>query len=139
MVRNIVKDTELLTQQSERFEFGKDDYLIQDMIDTAKYHKTNCVGLAAPQIGERKRVIVVLTNTGFVAMVNPQIFWKDISSRYTTAESCLSVDGEHTVKRFRKIKVNYTTAQGAQKTQLFEGFLAQIIQHEIDHLNGILI
>lgn len=139
MVKEIVKDVNILTKKSERFDINCDNNIIQDLIDTAKKHRANCVGLAAPQIGEHKRAIVVLTNAGFMPMLNPVIFWKDLKSKYITTESCLSVEGEHSVIRFRKIKVNYTTPNGVQKTQLFEGFLAQIIQHECDHLNGVLI
>lgn len=139
MIKDIVKDEIILKQKSEPFIFGVDDGLIQDLLDTAHKHSPNCVGLAAPQIGVHKRVIVVLTNAGFTPMINPVIFWKDLKSKYTTFESCLSIDGEHETKRFRKIKVEYTTPNGCKKSQMFTGYVAQIIQHEVDHLNGILI
>lgn len=139
MIKNIVKNEDILKQKSEPFVFGVDDGLIQDLLDTAHKHSLNCVGLAASQIGVHKRAIVVLTNVGFMPMINPVIFWKDLKSKYTAVESCLSVDGEHETKRFRKIKVEYTTQSGCKKSQMFTGYVAQIIQHEIDHLNGVLI
>ncbi len=139
MIKEIVKDENILRQKSEPFEFGVDDNLIQDLLDTANKHLSDCVGLAAPQIGVHKRAVVVLTNVGFTPMINPQIFWKDLKSKYSTTEMCLSVDGEHSTTRFRKIKVNYQTATGVKKSQMFTGYTAQIIQHEVDHLNGKLI
>lgn len=139
MVKDIVKDLAILTQKSEPFEFGVDDNLIQDLLDTAHKHSPCCAGLAAPQIGVHKRAVVVLTNAGFMPMINPVIFWKDIKSKYSATEGCLSVDGEHETKRFRKIKVEYTNPNGCKKSQMFTGYTAQIIQHEIDHLNGILV
>lgn len=139
MIKKIVKDENKLKQKSEPFIFGADDGLIQDLLDTAHKYSPNCVGLAAPQIGVHKRAIVVLTNVGFMPMINPVIFWKDLKSKYTTVEGCLSVNGEHETKRFRKIKVEYTTQNGCKKSQMFTGYVAQIIQHEVDHLNGILI
>lgn len=139
MVKEIVKDLSFLSQKSEQIELSESKELIHDLIDTAKHHAGNCVGLAAPQIGVLKRVIVVLMNTGFKVMINPVIFWKDIKSKYSTIEGCLSIDGEHETKRFRKIKVKYTNEYGKDTIQEFVGYQAQIIQHEIDHLNGILI
>lgn len=139
MIKEIVKDVEFLKQKSEDFSFETDKDLIQDLLDTANKHKPNCVGLAAPQIGVHKRAIVILMNTGFKPMLNPVIFWKDLKSRYSTTEGCLSLDGERETKRFRRIKVKYTNENGATIIKQFDGYQAQIIQHEIDHLNGILI
>ena len=139
MIKEIVKDVEFLKQKSEDFNFETDKDLIRDLLDTAKHHSVNCVGLAAPQIGVYKRAIVVLMNTGFRPMLNPVIFWKDLKSKYNAVEGCLSLDGERETKRFRRIKVKYTNENGATIIKQFEGYQAQIIQHEIDHLNGILI
>lgn len=139
MIKEIVKDVEFLKQKSEDFNFEIDKDLIQDLLDTANKQKPNCVGLAAPQIGVHKRAIVVLINTGFKPMLNPIIFWKDLKSRYSTVEGCLSLDGERETKRFRRIKVKYTNENGATIIKQFDGYQAQIIQHEVDHLNGILI
>jgi peptide deformylase len=140
MIKEIVKDIEFLKQKSEDFNFKTDNiYLIQDLLDTAEYHRANCVGLAAPQIGVHKRAIVVLTNTGFEPMLNPVIFWKDLKSKYNTVEGCLSLDGERETKRFRRIKVKYINKYGDTIIRQFDGYQAQIIQHEVDHLNGVLI
>lgn len=139
MIKEIVKDIEFLKQKSEDFNFETDKDLIQDLLDTAKHHGANCVGLAAPQIGVHKRAIVVLMNTGFVPMLNPVIFWKDLKSKYNTVEGCLSLDGERETKRFHRIKVKYTNKNGVTMIWPFDGRQAQIIQHEVDHLNGILI
>ena len=139
MIKEIVKDIEFLKQKSEDFNFETDKDLIQDLLDTAKHHSTNCVGLAAPQIGVHKRAIVVLMNTGFRPMLNPVIFWKDLKSKYSAVEGCLSLEGERETKRFRRIKVKYTNENGTTIIKQFDGYQAQIIQHEIDHLNGVLI
>ena len=72
-------------------------------------------------------------------MLNPVIFWKDLKSKYNAVEGCLSLDGEREVKRFRRIKVKYTNENGITIIKQFNGYQAQIIQHEVDHLNGILI
>ena len=139
MIKEIVKDVEFLKQKSEDFDFETDKDLIQDLLDTAEHRGINCVGLAAPQIGIHKRAIVVLTNAGFKPMLNPVIFWKDLKSKYNAIEGCLSLDGEREVKRFRRIKVKYTNENKATIIKQFDGYQAQIIQHEVDHLNGILI
>ena len=139
MIKEIVKDINFLKQKSEDFSFETDKDLIQDLLDTAEHHGTNCVGLAAPQIGIHKRAIVVLTNAGFKPMLNPVIFWKDLKSKYNAIEGCLSLDGKREVKRFRRIKVKYTNENGITIIKQFDGYQAQIIQHEVDHLNGILI
>ena len=139
MIKEIVKDIDFLKQKSEDFSFETDKDLIQDLLDTAEHHGTNCVGLAAPQIGTHKRAIVVLTNAGFKPMLNPVIFWKDLKSKYNAIEGCLSLDGERETKRFCRIKVKYTNENGITIIKQFDGYQAQIIQHEVDHLNGILI
>ena len=139
MIKEIVKDVEFLKQKSEDFNFETDKDLIQDLLDTAEHRGINCVGLAAPQIGIHKRAIVVLTNAGFKPMLNPVIFWKDLKSKYNAVEGCLSLDGEREVKRFRRIKVKYTNENKVTIIKQFDGYQAQIIQHEVDHLNGILI
>ena len=139
MIKEIVKDVEFLKQKSEDFSFETDKDLIQDLLDTAEHHGVNCAGLAAPQIGIHKRAIVILTNAGFKPMLNPVIFWKDLKSKYNTVEGCLSLDGERETKRFRRIKVKYTNENKVTIIKQFDGYQAQIIQHEVDHLNGVLI
>ena len=78
-------------------------------------------------------------STGFKPMLNPVIFWKDLKSKYNAIEGCLSLDGERETKRFRRIKVKYINESCATIIKQFDGYQAQIIQHEVDHLNGILI
>lgn len=138
MIVPIIKDTEILTQKSVSFIFGKDDYLIRDMIDTANAHKENCVGLACIQIGVPKRIILVKQNDKYNVFINPTIIKKSPKT-YMTQEGCLSVDGIHTVKRHNSIIVMWTTALGKIQVREFNGFDAEIIQHEYDHLNGKLI
>lgn len=138
MIKEIVKDENILRQKSELFVIGEDDYLITDMIDTANSHKDNCAGLACIQIGVAKRVILVKQNNSYVVFINPMIIKKNPKT-YITKEGCLSLDGMRAVKRHKSVKVVYTTIQGKRKVQEFNGYVAQIIQHEIDHCNGILI
>ena len=138
MVKEIVKDLEVLQQKSERFEFGKDEYLIQDMIDTAEHHKERCIGLACIQIGTPKKVILVRIGNKFIPFINPTILQKS-QAKYKTVEGCLSLDGEREVYRHKKIKVGYTTLNKKSRVEVFGGIVAEIIQHECDHLNGILI
>lgn len=138
MVKEIVKDTAILTQKSERFIIGQDEHLIQDMIDTATEHKDRCVGPACIQIGVPKRVIIVRQGDKFIPYINPMIVNKSAKT-YTAEEGCLSVEGVHTVKRHYQIKLIYTDKNGKTRGCNFNGFTAQIIQHECDHLNGILI
>lgn len=142
MVREIIKDLEILQQKSEKFELGTDDHLIQDLIDTATVHSMEstggCVGLAAPQIGVHRRAIVAMIGNKFIPFINPTIIKKSPET-FIATEGCLSLDGKREVKRHKNIKVAYTTPQGKNKIQAFSGFPAQIIQHECDHLNGILI
>ena len=138
MVKSIVKDIEILQQKSERFVFGEDEHLVQDMIDTAHEHIENCVGLACIQIGVPKRVILVKMGEKFIPFINPTIIQRS-KETFLTNEGCLSLDGEKEVRRHRRIKLGYTTLDGKTKVGEFGGFAAQIIQHECDHLNGILI
>ena len=138
MKREIVKDTEILTQKSVPFVFGEDDYLIQDMLDTANEHKERCAGLACIQIGIPKKIILVKQNDKYDVFINPMIIKKSPKT-YIAQEGCLSVDGIHSVKRHNSVKVMWTTAQCKKKVQEYNGFVAEIIQHECDHLQGILI
>lgn len=147
MVREIVKDINFLQQKSDKFEFANisdltmnvgDEYLIQDLIDTAECHRDDCIGLAAIQIGVPKRLIVVKIGKNFIPFINPIIFQKS-KTTYTAREGCLSLDGEREVCRHASIKVAYTTKDKKSEVKTFKGLIAQIIQHEVDHLNGILI
>ncbi len=138
MIKEIVKDTEILTQKSEKFVIGQDEHLIQDMLDTAKEFGEHCVGLACIQIGVPKRVIIVRQGEKFVPYRNPSIIGKSTKT-YSAEESCLSLEGKRTVRRHKQIKLLYVDRNGKSKIEVFSGFIAQIIQHECDHLNGILI
>ena len=140
MIKDIVKDTKALQQKSEPFEFGKDEYLIEDLLDTAHAHifEGGCVGLAAVQIGVPKRVIVVMVGHRFYPLINPVIIARSPQT-FIATEGCLSLEGTREVKRHQHVKVAFTTQQGIKKIKAFSGFPAQIIQHECDHLNGILI
>ena len=138
MIKDIIKDVNVLTQQSEPFIFGEDDYLIQDLLDTANEHKENCAGLACIQIGVPKRVILARHGNKFVPYINPVIIQKSPKT-YVTEEGCLSLDGLRTVKRHRSIKVMWSSPDGKRQAKEFTGYIAQILQHEIDHCNGMLI
>lgn len=138
MIREIVKDENLLKQKSTNFIFGEDDYLIEDMLDTANAHKERCAGLACIQIGIAKKIILVKQNDKFIPFINPVIIKKSPKT-FIAQEGCLSLDGIRPVKRHRSVKVMYSTVQGKLKVQEFNGFIAEVIQHECDHLNGVLI
>lgn len=138
MIKEIIKDTQILQQKSEEFKFGEDDYLITDLIDTANANIEHCAGLACIQIGTAKKVVVVRIGDKFVPMINPMII-KRSQETFVAKERCLSLEGEREVKRHKKIKVGYTTQNGKRKCEDFGGFVAQVIQHECDHLKGILI
>lgn len=138
MIKDIIKDQKILSMKSDSFEFGKDDELINDLIDTANANKNNCLGLACIQIGVPKRLIVVRFKDNFYPFINPNIVWKS-SKSYIATERCLSIEEPQKVKRYAKIKVSYTTLEGKKVLKEYSGLQAQIIQHECDHLYGILI
>lgn len=137
-IKEIVTNVDILKVKSERFVLGEDDHIIEDMIDTANYFKDTCVGLAAVQIGVHKKVILVRIKDRFIPMINPTII-RYSGKTYIATEGCLSLFNERRVKRYREIKVIYTDTDGTSKCSVFRDQLAQIIQHECDHLNGVLI
>ena len=108
-----------------------------DLLDTLKANFEGCVGMAANMIGVSKRIIAVSDNGKYILMFNPEIIKG--YGEYETEEGCLSLDGERKTKRFKTIKVKYTTDKFKTTTRTFTDFTSQIIQHEIDHCNGILI
>lgn len=137
MVREIVKDNERLSQKA--VEATKEDlYIIEDMIDTAKANEDICVGLAANQIGECARIIIVKMGRQFIPLVNPEII-SHSQSKYEDDEACLSHEGTKRAVRYASIEVAYRDRNFRKKKQNFNGFVAQVIQHEIDHCEGILI
>ncbi|MBQ4087734.1 MAG: peptide deformylase [Clostridia bacterium] len=137
MVRELMHDPFFLGQESE--EATKEDIgVAQDLMDTLVAHKDGCVGMAANMIGVKKRIICFLDGETYMTMFNPVIL--KATDSYKTEEGCLSLlGGPRPCKRYKKIRVQYQTEEMKVKSRVFEGFTAQIIQHEIDHLNGILI
>ena len=121
----------------------KDDLQVaQDLLDTLTAHKETCVGMAANMIGVRKRIIAFLDESGrapaYTVMLNPEIIKK--GGAYDTEESCLSLlGGPRPCKRYKNIKVQYQTIELQTRIKTYSGWTAQIIEHEIDHCNGILI
>ena len=137
MIREIVKDTFFLSQKSEPAT-RQDQPVIQDLLDTVRANADRCVGMAANMIGERKTILVAQAGKDYLVMVNPKIV--DHSKQcYETEESCLSLTGQRPVKRYSVIVVEYLDRKFKRKKQTFRDFEAQIIQHEVDHCDGILI
>lgn len=136
MVKDIVKDPFFLGQKST--EATKDDIqTANDLVDTLRHNSQICVGMAANMIGVKKRIIVFVNGKMISVMFNPEIIEK--SGEYETEESCLSLEGSRPAKRYEKITVKYQNNKFKYMTAAFTGWTAQIIQHEIDHCNGILI
>ena len=136
MVQEIIHDPLLLAQKSEPAT-EKDRRIITDLTDTLKANRDRCVGMAANMIGERKRIIVFCNGPIIMAMVNPQIAKK--SGEYTAEEGCLSLAGTRKAKRWHEITVSYLDESFRPHINTFRGYTAQIIQHECDHCEGILI
>ena len=136
MIRKIVHDPLFLAIRSETAT-ETDKPVITDLLDTLRANLDRCVGMAANMIGVRKRIIVFCNGPMQMVMVNPQIIAG--SGKYETEEGCLSLVGVRKTKRYQKITVKYQDQAFRQQTGTFEGFTAQIIQHETDHCDGILI
>ena len=137
MIREIVKDTFFLSQKSEPAT-RQDQPVIQDLLDTVRANADRCVGMAANMIGERQTILVAQAGKDYLVMVNPKIV--DHSRQcYETEESCLSLTGQRPVKRYSVIVVEYLDRKFKRKKQTFRDFEAQIIQHEMDHFEGIII
>ena len=136
MVRAVVRDTFFLSQKSEPA--GRDDdEVVKDLLDTLQANRERCVGMAANMIGVKKRIIAVSTGGVDLAMLNPVIIKK--SMPYETEEGCLSLEGSRKTTRFETIEVEYRDRSYKRCRQRFKGWTAQIIQHEIDHCDGIVI
>ena len=136
MVREIVHDPVLLSMKST--EAGpKDTKIAEDLIDTLKAHLGECVGMAANMIGERKRIIAIAKGPMIVAMMNPKIIRG--YEEYEAEEGCLSLEGTRKVKRYRSIRLKWQDMQMKEHIGILDGFQAQIVQHEVDHCNGILV
>ena len=136
MIKPIVKDIIFLGQKSEIS--TKDDMqVVQDLKDTLSAHRDGCVGMAANMIGYRKRMIIVSLGIVDLVMINPVIISKN--GEYETEEGCLSLQGKRKTKRYKDIEVKFMDAGFNEQKQKFSGYIAQIIQHECDHLEGIII
>ncbi|CEQ24490.1 peptide deformylase [[Clostridium] sordellii] len=136
MIRNIVKDVSFLAQKSEIA--TKDDIeVVNDLIDTLNANLDNCVGMAANMIGVKKRILVFSVGSIIVPMINPVILKKE--KTYEAEESCLSLIGFRKTIRYENIEVEYLDINFKKHKQVFNGFTAQIIQHEVDHFEGIII
>ena len=136
MIRPIEKDPFFLGRKS-RPATAEDIPIVQDLLDTLAAHREGCVGMAANMIGQAVRIIAFDNEGSCMAMLNPEII--KCSDPYETEEGCLSLPGVRKTKRYRSIKVRYQNEQMQTRLKTFTGWTAQIIQHEIDHCNGILI
>ena len=136
MVRQIVRDTFLLSQKSAPA--TPDDLpAVRDLAETLAANRERCVGMAANMIGVLRRFIAVADGEEILVMLNPEIL--KASGPYHTEEGCLSLDGTRPVRRFKTVKVRWQDESFRVKIRTYEGFTAQIIQHETDHLDGIVI
>jgi peptide deformylase len=137
MVKQLVHDPIFLSRKSQPAT-QEDLQVAQDLLDTLAAHRQTCVGMAANMIGVCKNIIAFDNDGTDMVMLNPVIVKR--SGEYETEESCLSLlGGPRKTKRYRKIKVQYQTTELQTRLKTFEGWTAQIIQHEVDHLDGILI
>lgn len=136
MVQKIMRDPFFLGQKSE--DATKDDLqVVTDLMDTLKANLDHCVGMAANMIGVRKNIIVVAAGPFIFPMINAVITKK--SGQYKTEESCLSLEGVRPCTRYKEIEVDYLDQNFQKQHGKYSGFTAQIIQHELDHVAGIVI
>ncbi len=136
MIQPIMKDPIFLAQKSEPAT-KVDLQAAQDLLDTLISHKDGCVGMAANMIGVKKRIIIFDNDGTYMTMFNPEII--KFSDPFEAEEGCLSLEGTRKTKRYRSIKVQYQNEAFQTRLKTFTDFSAQIIQHEIDHCNGVLI
>ena len=136
MIKEIMHDPIFLCQKSQPATIA-DLSVAKDLLDTLIGNKDGCVGMAANMIGVKKKIITFDNNGMYMTMLNPEIISK--SGEYETEEGCLSLPGVRKTKRYQIITVKYQDLSMKFQTQTFMGWAAQIIHHEIDHCNGILI
>lgn len=136
MVREIMKDEVFLAEASEKAT-AEDTEIARDLLETLEAHKAGCVGMAANMIGVHKRIIAFDNEGSYMVMFNPEIVKK--SGAYETEEGCLSLTGTRKTRRWQSIKVQYQNEKMQIRLKTFTGWTAQIIQHEVDHCNGIII
>ena len=138
MIRPIMKDTFFLALKSAPATNCEDDIQVaRDLLETLEAHREGCVGMAANMIGVSKRIIAFDNDGTYMVMFNPEIV--KYSDCYETEEGCLSLSGTRKTKRWKYIKVQYQNEQFQPRFKTFTGWTAQIIQHEVDHCNGIII
>ena len=137
MIKEIVTDSFLLSQKAKPAT-ENDIEVVEDLLDTIKAHQENCVGMAANMIGVNKSIIVIKDGKDYTVMINPEIM-KFSGQKYQTEEACLSLPQRKPTSRYEKVKVSYLDEKFKKKIKTYIGFTAQIIQHEIDHCQGILI
>ena len=136
MIREIFKEEAFLAQKAEPA--TPDDLQIAaDLLETLEHHKEGCVGMAANMIGVNKRIIAFDNQGDYMVMFNPEIVKKSVP--YQTEEGCLSLTGTRPVKRWKSIKVRWQNENFQVRIKTFTDWTAQIIQHEIDHCEGIII
>lgn len=136
MIRDIMRDEAFLAQKAEPAT-PDDLHVAQDLLDTLAANQSRCVGMAANMIGVNKRIIVFDNEGEYMIMFNPEIIKK--SDPYQAQEGCLSLLGVRPAKRWKSIKVKYQNEQFQVRFKTFTGWTAQIIQHEVDHCDGIVI
>ena len=136
MVRGIMRDEAFLAQKAEPATL-EDLPIAQDLLDTLVANKERCVGRAANMIGVNKRIIVFDNEGTYTVMFNPEIIKR--SRSYQAEEGCLSLDGTRPARRWQSIKVRYQNEKFQERFKTFTGWTAQIIQHEVDHCEGIII
>ena len=136
MIREICKDEVFLAQKAELATI-EDLPVADDLLDTLRHHREGCVGMAANMIGVNKRIIAFDDDGTYMVMFNPEIVKK--SGSYDTQEGCLSLVGLRPARRFQSIKVRWQNEKFQERLRTFTGWTAQIIQHEIDHCEGIII
>ena len=137
MIKELIHDPILLARKSE-IATKEDLQVAQDLLDTLIAHKDGCVGMAANMIGVQKRIIAFDNDGTYMVMFNPEIIKK--SGSYDAEEGCLSLlGGPRKCKRYQTIKVQWQTAEFQTRIKTFTDFPAQIIQHEVDHCDGVLI
>lgn len=136
MVREIMKDEAFLAEASEKAT-AEDADTARDLLETLEAHKAGCVGMAANMIGVRRRIIAFDNEGSYMVMFNPEIVKK--SGAYEAEEGCLSLAGTRKTRRWQSIKVQYQNEKMQIRLKTFTGWTAQIIQHEIDHCEGIII
>ena len=136
MIREIMRDETFLAQKAELATLD-DLSVAQDLLDTLEANKERCVGMAANMIGVNKRIIIFDNEGTYMVMFNPEIIKR--SGPYRTEEGCLSLEGVRSTKSWRSVKVRYRNEQFQERSKTFTGWTAQIIQHEVDHCEGIII